>query len=114
MENNLIGTLMFFRTMNIKPNLSELAREFNKDRHTITNMFEGKEVKERKKKPSKLDKYKTEISEILSRPGVSIKATYWYFKNEKNIECTYDNFKTFVRKNKLFEEAKKRRTSSII
>ena len=55
MENNLIGTLMFFKTMNIKPNLSELARQFKKDRHTIKNMFEEKDVKERKKKPISKD-----------------------------------------------------------
>ena len=106
MENNLIGTLMFFKTMNIKPNLSELARQFKKDRHTIKNMFEGKEAKERKKKPSELDIYKDEICEVLSHPGVRVKAAYWYFKNEKKLKCSYDNFKTFVRKNNLLEEAK--------
>ena len=52
MELNLIGTLTMFKTMGILPNFSELARTFGKDRHTIKNMYDGKEVKERKKKPS--------------------------------------------------------------
>ena len=106
MELNLIGTLTMFKTMGMIPNFSELARTFKKDRHTIKNMFDGKEAKVRKKKPSELDPYVDEIIEVLSHPGTRIKSAYWYFKNEKNIKCTYDNFKTFVNKNKLLEEAK--------
>lgn len=106
MELNLIGTLTMFKTMGILPNFSELARTFNKDRHTIKKMYDGKEEKERKKKPSELDPYVDEIIEILSHPGIKIKAAYRYFKNEKKLKCSYDNFKTFVKKNKLLEEAK--------
>lgn len=106
MNINLTGTLTMFKTMGIIPNFSELARTFNKDRHTIKKMYDGKETKIRKKKPSQLDPYIDEIIEVLSHPGTSIKAAYWYFKNEKSIKCTYDNFKTFVNKNKLLEEVK--------
>ena len=69
-------------------------------------MYDGKEKKERKKKPSELDPYVDEIIEILSHTGTKIKSAYWYFKNERKIKCSYDNFKTFVKKNKLLEEAK--------
>lgn len=106
MELNLIGTLNVLKTMKIMPNFSELARTFGKDRHTIKKMYDGKEVKIKKKKPSELDPYKDEIVEILSHPGVKVKAAYWYFKNEKNIKCSYDNFKSYVNKFKLFEQAK--------
>ena len=106
MELNLIGTLAMFKTMGMLPNFSELARTFKKDRHTIKKMYDGKEKKERKKKPSELDPYVDEIIEILSHTGTKIKSAYWYFKNERKIKCTYDNFKTFVKKNKLLEEAK--------
>lgn len=106
MELNLIGTLNVLKTMKIMPNFSELARTFGKDRHTIKKMYDGKEVKIKKKKPSELDPYKDEIIEILSHPGVKVKAAYWYFKNEKNIKCSYDNFKSYVNKFKLFEQAK--------
>lgn len=47
MELNLIGTLTMFKTMGMLPNFSELARTFGKDRHTIKNMYDGKEDKER-------------------------------------------------------------------
>ena len=106
MEINLIGTLTMFKTMGMLPNFSELARTFKKDRHTIKKMYDGKEKKERKKKPSELDPYVDEIIEILSHTGTKIKSAYWYFKNERKIKCSYDNFKTFVKKNKLLEEAK--------
>lgn len=106
MELNLIGTLTMFKTMGMLPNFSELARTFGKDRHTIKNMYDGREEKVRKKKPSELDPYVEDIIEVLSHPGTRIKAAYWYFKNEKHLKCTYDNFKTFVKKNKLLEEAK--------
>lgn len=45
MELNLVGTLTAFKTMDIKPNFSELARTFGKDRHTIKSMYGGKEKK---------------------------------------------------------------------
>ena len=83
MELNLIGTLNVLKTMKMMPNFSELARTFGKDRHTIKKMYDGKEAKIKKKKPSELDPYKDEIVEILSHPGVKVKAAYWYFKNEK-------------------------------
>ena len=114
METNLIGTLTIFKTMGIIPNFSELARTFKKDRHTIKNMYDGKEAKVRKKKPSELDPYIDDIVEILSHPGTKIKAAYWYFQNEKNIKCTYDNFKTYVNKNNLLEKAKNWNTASVI
>lgn len=106
MELNLTGTLTIFKTMGMPPNYSELARIFRKDRHTIKNMYVGKENKVRRKKSSELDSYREDIIEILSHPGTRIKAAYWYFVNENNIKCSYDNFKTYVRKNKLLEEAK--------
>lgn len=106
MELNLIGTLTMFKTMGMLPNFSELARTFKKDRHTIKKMYDGKEKKERKKKPSELDPYVDEIIGILSHTGTKIKSAYWYFKNERKIKCSYDNFKTFAKKNKLLEEAK--------
>lgn len=106
MELNLVGTLTMYKTMGMLPNFSELARTFGKDRHTIKNMYDGKENKVRKKKPSELDPFIDVIIELLSHPGTRVKAAYWYFKNEMNIKCSYDNFKIFVKKNNLKDIAK--------
>ena len=107
MEVNLLGSLTILKSMNIKPNFSLLGRQFGKDRHTIKKMYEGKAKKERKKKKSELDDYVEEIIRVLSIPGSSIKGTYWYIQNEYNVKCGYDNFKTFVNKHKLKNEAVK-------
>ena len=41
MASNLIDTLTIFKTMEIKPNFSELSRVFGKDHHTIKKMYVG-------------------------------------------------------------------------
>ena len=64
--------------------------------------MERRKKKERKNRQNLI----REIIEILSHTGTKIKSAYWYFKNERKIKCSYDNFKTFVKKNKLLEEAK--------
>ena len=107
MEINLTGTLAVCKTMGYKPNYSELSRQFGIDRHTISKMWKGVEAKIRKPKSSQLDQYKEEIEERLSQPGVRIKSVYWYFKNEHQITCGYDNFKYYVRKNNLFNKSEK-------
>lgn len=105
MEINLVGTLSVCRTMGYKPNYSELSRQFGVDRHTISKIWKGVERKLRKPKVSQLDQYKDEIEDRLKQPGVRIKSVYWYFKNEFQIKCSYDNFKYYVRKNKLFNKS---------
>lgn len=107
MELNLIGTLAMLKAMDMVPSFSELARAFGKDRHTIKAMYEGKETAPRKKKPSELDRHEKEIAELLSHPGVSVKAAYWFMRNERGIRCKYDNFKTFVRARRLLDEPRK-------
>jgi len=101
MECNLEETLTICKLMNTVPNFSELSRVFHKDRHTIKKMYDGNTNHERKKKSSELDQYKDDIEELLSKSYVKTKAAYWYLKNEKNLKCTYDNFKTYVRKHSL-------------
>lgn len=104
METNLAGTLTMFRIMGIVPNFSELGREFGKDRHTIKRMFENKkEVIERKAKPSKYEAFLKDIEELLSNPSVSLKAAFWYLKNEKEIPGTYNGFKSFILRKKVRE-----------
>lgn len=101
MEINVIGTLTYLKLMKIVPNFSKLAEQFGMDRHTIKKMYESKEVYVKKKKPSILDCHRESIEKLLSDSYVTVKAAYWYLKNEENLKCTYDNFKTYVRVNQL-------------
>ena len=41
MDNNLIGQINILKIMNIKPNYSELARQYNIDRRTVKKYYEG-------------------------------------------------------------------------
>lgn len=106
MELNLIGALTMFKTMDMVPNFSELARAFGRDRHTIKKMYEGKGRKRRKKRASELDAHVEEMTALLSRPGTSVKAAYWFLKNERGIKCSYDNFKRFVKAKGISGKAK--------
>ena len=55
---NLNGQLNIFKTMNIKPNFSELSRKYGYDRRTIKKYYEGYEGKTKaRNKGSKLDRY---------------------------------------------------------
>ena len=42
---NLIGQINIFKTMNIKPNFSELSRIYGIDRRTIKKYYDGYEGK---------------------------------------------------------------------
>lgn len=68
MELNLIGALTMFKTMDMMPNFSELARTFGRDRHTIKKMHEGKRRKRRKKRASELDAHVEE--RVLVEPAI--------------------------------------------
>ena len=69
-------------------------------------MYEGKGRKRRKKRASELDAHVEEMTALLSRPGTSVKAAYWFLKNERGIRCSYDNFKRFARAKGISEKAK--------
>ena len=99
----LATELRAMKNLLIKPNFSQLSRDYNKDRHTIKKMFESldSEPKARKKRDSALDPIRADIEALLSNKLVSIKAAYWCLQREKGVECTYSNFKQYVRKNGL-------------
>jgi len=103
----LESTLNGLRLMNIKPNFSLLSREYKKDRHTIRKMYEQHISIERRQKNCYLDAFKDQILTILYDKSVSIKACYFYLKNERIINCGYNTFKWYVRSKNLKNEARK-------
>lgn len=95
---NLKGQLTILKTMNIKPNFSELAREHDLDRRTIKKYYDGYEGKSKiRNKGSQLDKYYSEIKDKLSIKGVTVSAVYEYFKDKYNDIGTYSNFNKYVK-----------------
>ena len=103
----LLQEVTIYKMSNIKPNYSELARMHNCDRRTIKEYFkEDKQVKERKKEVSKLDKYKEEIQLKLSIPRVTASGIYQYLKEKyKNEDVgSASNLRAYILKNKLREK----------
>lgn len=79
------------------------------DRHTVVKYYnsDGKE-KTRKPRSSSLDPLKDEIREKFGITGFTIKGVYSYFIQEEKINCTYSNFKTYVRKYNLYPAKRKK------
>ena len=58
---------------NIKPNFSELARQYGIDRRTVKKYYDGYEGKQKhRSKPSKLDKHLNTIKKKLSIRGKTL------------------------------------------
>ena len=93
--------LLIMKTLNIKPNYSELARIYKLDRRTIekyNNGYSRENIKIIRK--SKLDTLKDEIKEKLELPGITITGLYQYFSKDKDIG-TYSNFYKYIKKHDL-------------
>ena len=77
---NLIGKLNVMKLMNIKPNFSELERQYGMNRHTIKKYYNDGGIvrKEYKKRPCKNDWLSDEIIDIMKDPAVKISALYQY------------------------------------
>lgn len=99
LEFNLLGALRILKDMKIKPNFSELQRQYNVDRHTIKKYFDndGKVVKERTKRKSKYDIYKDEILDVLEDPVVTIQALYQYLiEKYPDTSINYNGLKSYT------------------
>ena len=88
--------------MNIKPNYSELARQYNVDRRTVKKYYEGYDGKSKtRNKSSKLDKYNNQIVEKLSINGITVRGVYEYFVDQDYDIGTYSNFNKYIKTNNL-------------
>jgi len=101
-SKNLKGQLEIMKALGIKPNFTELGKEFGKDRHTIKKYYEGYEgPNATRKRPSKLDKYYDEIKSKFELVGVNKMAVYQYIYQKDDSIGTYSNFKKYVVKHDL-------------
>mgnify|MGYP002623757467 CR=1 FL=1 len=99
---NFGGTITVLNTYEIKPNYSDLGRNYGMDRRTAKKRYEGVENQKRgRKEGSKLDKYSDIIKDKLSIPGTNKQAVYKFIlmNIDKDIG-SYSNFNKYVNKNK--------------
>lgn len=97
MNVQLIQQLDYFKTMNMKPNYSELSRQYGYDRRTIKKYdsgYQGKPLS--RQKSSMLDVYKNEIEVKLAIPGTTAKAIYEFLKAQGKDVGSESNFRKYV------------------
>ena len=104
MECSLRAQLNIIKLMDLKPNFSDLARQYGLDRRTVKKYYEGKP--KTRNKTSKLDKYKDEIIEKLQIKGIKVKAIYEYFLDKGYDVGGYSNFNKYIKNNDLKPAAK--------
>ena len=92
------------KNMNIKPNFSELARQYGVDRHTIAKYYhQEKRIPVKRNKESYLYPYLDEIKQKAELCKCSKKALFQYFQNKYGFEefkC-YNTFTYFTRKHDI-------------
>ena len=92
------------KNMNIKPNFSELARQYGVDRHTIAKYYhQEKRIPVKRNKESYLYPYLDEIKQKADLCRCTKKALFQYFQNKYGVEefkC-YNTFTYFTRKHDI-------------
>ena len=79
--------------------IEEGGRIYGVDRRTAKKRYEGIRNKEKRVKPSKLDKYHEVIKEKIKIPGTNMKAIYKYILMNIDADIgSYSNFRKYVKK----------------
>lgn len=99
MQDKLIIQLKINSLSNIKPNFSELARQYGLDRRTVKKYYDGYPGKPKHHaKSSYLDKYIELIKNKLAIRGCTVKAVYEFLLTEVDPNIgTYSNFNKYVK-----------------
>ena len=103
MDKALIVQLQILKLSDIKPNFSELARQYDLDRRTIKKYYDGYSGKPKHHdKPSKLDAHYELIKTKLSLKGANVRAVYEFIKDEvdPDIGCS-SNFNKYIKSKDL-------------
>ena len=86
-KNKFIGKIELMKNMNIKPNFSELARQYGVDRHTIAKYYhQEKRIPVKRNKESYLYPYLDEIKQKADLCRCTKKALFQYFQNKYGVE----------------------------
>ena len=102
MERNLIGELNMYKEAGIKPNFSDIARRYGKDRHTVAAYWnaEGCDPGDgRSERESAFEAHRAEIEEKAALPGVTKKGIHEFLLHRYPGEALpkYSAFTHFMR-----------------
>ena len=104
MEWNMIGELNMYKEAGIKPNFSDIARRYGKDRHTVASYWnaEGCDPGDgRSDRESAFEAHRAEIEEKAELPGVTKKGIHEFLLHRYPDEGLpkYSAFTHFMREN---------------
>ena len=103
----LRGRYEEMRTMDIKPNFSAVARQYDIDRHTAAKYWKEEKVEDRIiERPSPLDQYFDEIKEKAENTTCTKMALYEYFKSKYGVESfgSYSTFAHYMQRKELLRK----------
>lgn len=99
------------KTINIKPNFAQLAREHNLDYRTVKRYYFGYNGKpSHHNKKSKLVKFDGIIKEKMALKGAKISSLFFFLQEEYNYTGSYSNLTYYIRKNKIIIPTKSKCT----
>ena len=87
MGDNMIGELNMYRESGIKPNFSDIARRYHRDRHTVAAYWraDGCEPPDgRRDKSGSFDGHVAEIEAKAALPGVTKKGIHEWLRERQN------------------------------
>ena len=91
--------ITIMKTMEIKPNFSALAKEYNMDYRTVKRYYEGYDGKPaHHNKKSKLVELDSIIEEKMNLKGAKVSALYFFLQEEYNYKGSYSNLTYYIRK----------------
>lgn len=88
----------------LKPNFNALSRETGVSRQTISRLWKNPDVPaaKRRKRKSKFDPYRQEISDEFEKDSATIRAVFSEFQEKyPEVFTSYSSFKNYVRTNQL-------------
>lgn len=95
------------KTMNIKPNFSSLAREYNLDYRTVKRYYDGYDGKPaHHNKKSNLEEFDEVIREKMDLKGAKVSSLFFFLQEEYNYEGSYSNLTYYIRKNEITSQKK--------
>ena len=99
MKEAVITQLRILKMSGIKPNFSELARQYGMDRRTVKKYYDGYQGKPKhRRRPSRLDEHYEIIKNKLSLRGANVRAVYEYIIEEIDANIgSYSNFNKYVK-----------------
>lgn len=103
-EKNLIGELDMYREAGIKPNFSDIAKRYGKDRHTVAAYWRAEGGRPRDGRADRAGSFDAHIEEVAAKaqlPGVTKKGIHeWLLHRYPGEDLAgYNAFTQFMRKN---------------